>query len=210
MTSKVAVLIPLMRPHRLADVLRTLAESTTDYLAVVIATGECATVAKELGGCLLIEDEGGTYPVRINKGFAATKEPYVFLGADDISFRPGWFEAAMIEMHNVHGVVAINDLHNGAGVHFLVERDYVDTLGGTGDGEPGVVLHEGYLHTYCDDELRHVAQSRDRFRFARDAIVEHMHPGAGKAPTDDTYAVGNATMSQGSEVFHERRHLWGQ
>ena len=207
--AEVAILIPLMRPHRLADVLASLEDSTTGYTVVVIATGECADVARE-SRCVLIEDEGGTYPVRINKGFAATTEPYVFLGADDIRFRTGWFDAAMSEMNHVHGVVAINDLHNGAGVHFLVDRTYVDELGGTGDGEPGVVLHEGYQHTYCDDELRHVAQFRDRFRFAGDAIVEHLHPGAGKAPTDETYAIGNATMGQGSAVFHARRHLWGQ
>ena len=208
--AEVAVLIPLMRPHRLALVLASLAESTTDYVAVVIATGECADVARELGRCVLIEDEGGTYPVRINAGFRGSAEPYVMLGADDLSFRPGWFEAAMVQMRQVDGVVAVNDLHNSAGVHFLVSREYVDTLGGTGDGIPGEVMHEGYSHTHCDDEMRHLAQYRNRFAYARDSIVEHLHPGAGKAATDEVYALGNSFMGQGNAVFMSRRHLWGQ
>ena len=110
-------------------------------------------------------------------------------------------------METVNGVVGINDLHNMAGVHFLVSRDYVNTLGGC-IGEPGVVLHEGYEHTYCDDELRHTAQFHQRWGFATDAVVEHLHPGAGKAPNDPIYDIGHASMSQGLSVFTSRSHLW--
>ena len=82
---------------------------------------------------------------------------------------------------------------------------------GTGDeADRGVVLCEDFIHQYCDDCLRHVAQFRNRWAFATDAVVEHLHPGAGKAPTDETYAIGNAAGAHDREVFMSRRHLWGQ
>ncbi len=205
----VAILIPLMRPHRIALVVQSIVDSTQSYSIVVVATGECADAARSLP-VTLIEDDGGTYPVRINKAFHACTEPYVFLGADDLSFRAGWFESAMIKMNEVNGVVGINDLHNMAGVHFLVSRYYINECGGTGDGTPGVVLCEEFSHQYCDDELRHVAQYRNRWAFAKEAVVEHLHPGAGKAPSDPIYVMGNAAGAHDREVFMRRRHMWGE
>jgi hypothetical protein len=140
--------------------------------------------------------------------YRETNEPYVFLAADDLAFRAGWFSAAMRVMEQVNGAVAVNDLHNMAGVHVLMARSYVETMGGTGDGIPGVVCCEEYLHAYVDDELRAVAQSRGRWGFAKDAIVEHLHVGAGKAPNDSTYELGGSTMAQGLAMLQSRSHLW--
>jgi len=138
-------------------------------------------------------------------------EPFVFTAADDLQFRSGWFEAAMIEMNRLpdcSGVVAVNDLHNMSGVHFLIARNYVDTLGGVIDQAPGVAVNEGYRHTFCDDEIRATAKFRNRWSFANAAVVEHLHTGAGKAPMDEIYRIGEASMSQGRELFTSRAHLW--
>ena len=212
--SEVAILVPtLERPHRMAPLLQSIAEATEVPHRVLFATSDQATVDElDRLGAWYLRDEGGdegSYPKRINRMFAATTEPYVLLAADDLAFRPGWFQYAMAVMREVDGVVGINDLHNPAGVHFLVSRKYIDTLGGC-VGESGVVLHEGYRHTYCDDEMRATAIAHGRWGFARDAVVEHLHPGAGKAHHDNIYAIGAASMSQGAEVFRSRSHLWQQ
>lgn len=210
--SQVAILVPVLnRPHRIQPLLENIVTATTVPYRVMFAASDLPTVAEldRLGAAYLTDEGGteGTYAKRINRLYRATTEPHVFLGADDLSFRAGWFEAALDVMQQVDGVVAVNDLHNRAGVHFLVSRNYVETLGGC-IGEPGVVLHEGYLHAYCDDEMRATAMHHNRWAFAERAVVEHMHPGAGKAHHDETYATGEASMPQGHAVFTSRSHLW--
>lgn len=206
MSAAVAILIPAMRPHRLASVVGTIAESTNDYRTIVIATGECANVARELPVTLL-EDDGGTWPQRINRGYKISDEPYIFTGADDIAFRSGWFDAAMRVMSEIDGVVAVNDLNNANGVHFLISRNYIETLGGV-INQPGVVMNEEYRHAYCDDFCRSTAIFHNRWAKADDAIVEHLHAGAGKSPHDEIYALGESTMSEGFALYQSHAHLW--
>lgn len=201
-----------MRPQNLAKVVDSIVESTDDYRIVVIAEkGECADAAKSLGTVEVLEDTGGTWAQRINHGFRWTTEPYIFTAADDLRFTPGWFPAVMREMDKFpgsSGCIAVNDLLNPNGVHFVIARSYVNSLGGCLD-EPGVVCHEGYRHAYVDDEVRATAIFHDRWGgVVKDAIVEHMHPGIGKAPTDEIYKIGEASMTQGLQVYASRAHLW--
>ena len=206
--SQVAVLIPLMRPHRIAPVVQSIQESTTDYHIVVIATGECADAARELPVTLL-EDDGGTWPKRINRGYELTTEPYVLTAADDLEFRSGWFEAIERAMPNADGVAAVNDLHNMAGVHFVLGKKYIQEFGCI--DAPGTIAHGGYEHSYVDDEIRATAISHDRWLgVITDSVVEHMHVGRGKAPMDEIYRIGEASMSQGYALYTSRAHLWQQ
>lgn len=207
--ARVAVIIPLMRAHKLADVVQSIQESTEDYRIIVLATGECAEVARTLP-VTLIDDGGGTWPERINRGLAETTELYCFTGADDLSFQSRWFEEAMIVMDSIPGggLVAVNDLMNRAGVHFLISRDYVNTLGGSMADPPGIAMHEGFAHAYCDDFARKCAQHRGRWGFAERSVVEHLHCGNGKAPSDDVYKLGESTMSDGLATFQSLAYLF--
>ena len=210
--SEVAILIPVLdRPYRIEPLLRSIAEATEVPYRVMFAASDQPSIdeIRRLGANVIIDEGGdeGSYAKRINRLYRETSEPYLLLGADDLGFRPGWFPAARRVADEVGGVAAVNDLHNPAGVHFLVTRDYIETLGGC-VGEPGVVLHEGYRHAYCDDEMRATATARGRFGYASDSIIEHLHPGAGKSQTDHVYQIGAASMSQGQSVFLSRTHLW--
>ena len=207
--SQVAVLIPLMRPHKIAPLVANIAETTSDCEIIVIATGECADATRDLP-VVLVEDEGGTWPQRINAGYKFTNASYIMTGADDLLFHPDWFQAAMRAMDrfpNSSGVVAVNDLHNKAGTHFVMARSYIQEFGASGDG-PDTLMCEEYAHQYCDDEIRSVARKHERWAIAEDSVVEHLHVGAGKAPMDETYRIGEATASQGLAVYSSRAHLW--
>ena len=213
--SEVAILVPVLdRPHRIEPLLESIAEATDVPYRVLFGCSDQPTVDEldRLDATYIRDDGGdeGTYPKRINRLFNETNEPYVFLGADDLQFHADWFRSAarvMDQMPNGFGVVAVNDKHNGAGVHFLVSRRYIMELGGC-ICEPGIVLHEGYKHAYCDDELRITARCHGRFDYAKHSVVEHLHVGNGKAPNDSTYILGNASMAQGAEVYKQRAHLW--
>ena len=210
--SEVAILVPVLdRPHRIEPLLQSIAEATEVPYRVLFAASDQPSIdeIRRLGGNVIIDEGGdeGSYAKRINRLYQETTEPYILLGADDLSFRPGWFPAARRAVDQLDGVVAINDLHNPAGVHFLLTRNYIETMGGCVN-EPGVILHDGYRHAYCDDELRATATARGRFGYAHESIIEHLHPGAGKSQTDHVYQIGAASMQQGRAVFMSRSHLW--
>lgn len=209
----VAILIPVLRrPHRVGAVLRSIRASTPDarvlficdpddeqQQAAVTAAGETPVIY------------GGSYAVKINAGIKRTTEPLLFLGADDLHFHAGWLPAAASHMTGRIGVVGTNDLGNRRVVagehatHSLIARWYADL--GTID-EAGKVLHEGYRHCFCDDELVATAKHRGAWAFADDAVVEHLHPDWGKASRDAVYDKGQATFRWDRRVHRGRRHLW--
>lgn len=216
----VAILVPVLRrPHRVAPLLESIRDATVagrarvlflaspgdaaEHLAIEQAGAEYLVVCREAGG--------GDYAHKINQGIAATTEPTILLGADDLRFHPGWLEAAEALLSATIGVVGTNDLCNPRtmrgehATHFLVARWYAEL--GTAD-EEGKLLHEGYVHEYVDNELIATAKSRGAYAFARDSHVEHLHPMARKAAMDPLYAAAPQRMRQGRALFAQREALW--
>ena len=156
-------------------------------------------------GYVVAPDQGpGDYAMKIQRGFDNTDGEYVFNGADDLDFIPGWDTIALAAMKDNISVVATNDMANlqvkrgEFGTHNLIRRSYIEERGGTREGTPGVVMHEGYDHSYVDRELCDVAQQRGVYAFAKRSVVRHRHPLWRTAPWDDTYrkAVGRAREDQ--------------
>jgi hypothetical protein len=108
-------------------------------------------------------------------------------------------------------VVGVNDLiprrrnRRGHATHFLVTRDYTER--GTIDGNPGL-LHEGYDHSFVDDEFIATAEKRGVYAYAPDAHVRHLHWMNRSAPDDEVYRKGRARFEQDRRLFHERSVLW--
>ena len=212
--TEVAIFVPILnRPHRIEPLLANIAEATDVQYRVVFAASDQPSIDElDRLGCQYIRDEGGdegSWGKRINRLYGITNESYFLTGADDLAFRPDWFQAARRVMDTINGggVVGINDLLNPAGTHFVISRNYVQTIGGCVDG-PGIVCHEGYRHAYVDDEIRETARSRGRYAYAKESVIEHLHPGLGKSPHDETYRIGENSMPQGRELYASRAHLW--
>jgi hypothetical protein len=155
------------------------------------------------------------YPAKINHAFRKTTEPFLFLAADDVIFHDGWLTAALEKMTRKIAVVGTNDggvnkrVKRGQhATHMLVRREYVDEFGATFDDLPGVLVHEGYHHTFVDDELVQVAQIRHAYAHAHESLVEHVHPFRGKeVPMDGTYLIGHARMHEDRLLFKNRKLL---
>ena len=156
----------------------------------------------------------GDWAKKLNHAFLIYREhhEWCFLGADDLAFRHGWIEACL-RAHRRTGacVIGTNDLGNPRvskgfhSTHPLVHRDYLEC--GTVD-EDGIILHPGYDHQFVDDEFIQTARMRGTFAFARDAVVEHLHPHWGKAEMDATYEKALAHTHADAALFGDRRHLW--
>jgi glycosyltransferase involved in cell wall biosynthesis len=220
--SAVVVIFPVLgRPHRVEPLLRSLQEATPEpHRPLFVATDgddeEIAEVRRTRADLLVVPPRTvGDYAFKINTAYRSTDEPFLFMGADDVRFEPGWLTAALRRMDDPKiGIVGTNDLGNARvmsgehATHVLIRRAYVDRWG-TID-ERGKVLCEKYPHEFVDDELVETAKSRDAWTPALDSIVEHLHPNWGKAPSDDLYAGQSRRMMQGRRIYRARRRLWAR
>ena len=218
MTAPVAVLAPVLgRTHKIPRMAESLRVTCPDARLLLICSFTDAPMiefakAREFDHIVVPGPFAGDYARKINAGYRHTDEPLLFLGADDIVFHPGWFEAATEKMTDGIGVVGTQDLGSERvkrgihATHSLVSREYADTFG-TIDG-PGEILNEGYAHNFCDDELVGTAKSRGAWAFANDSIVEHLHPAWGKAETDEVYTRGRGGFKVDRRLFYRRERLW--
>lgn len=218
----VAILIPVLsRPHRVAGLIENVRNVTPagSYRLLFIASpGDAEEIAElEKQGADFIKlwrhPGRGDYARKINAGFQTTTEDWVFTGADDLAFHPGWLEAALEAAGDAFHVIGTQDLGNPsvlAGVHSthsIVRRSYVDTVGGTFDNV-GEVLHEGYEHEWVDNELVDTAKCRGVWKFADASIVEHLHPLWGKREEDALTINVQKRTRESSAHFRRRRRRW--
>lgn len=221
MIAEVTVGIPVLaRPERVALVAASLRASVVHarlhplFIASPDDSEELSALEEAGEDYLRVGwDPGpGDFARKHNLAIQRSGTAWYFIGADDLDFHYGWAELALAEWVRTGAcVIGTNDLGNrltasGAhATHMLVHRDYLEC--GTVD-EPGVLLHEGYDHTYVDNEFVETARSRGTYAHADDAIVEHLHPFWGKAPQDTTYQRGRAGSSADARLFAQRRRLW--
>ena len=209
----VDVLVPVLgRPHRVAPTLESI-ETTAPRARVLFIPDpddEAELAAIKAAGAQHVPCSGN-YAAKINYAVRITHAPLVFLGADDLQWHAGWLEACVAHVRRGAEVVGVNDLcsqrtqRGEHATHFLMTRRYATAP--TVDGRPGP-LFEGYDHSFVDDELIAVARSRGVLVIDPTIIVEHLHPDAGKAPTDETYRKGRARIRQDRGIFHSRAPLW--
>ena len=214
------IIVPcLNRPPNAKPLVDSLAASNANaQITFVCTVGDRLQIkaCEATGANLLVVDwkaGPGDYARKINWGFTHTESDYVFNGADDIDFKVGWDATALRQMRGRVGVVATNDKANRQvmrgefGTHCLISRDYIDTHGGTFDGTPGVVLHEGYDHNFVDRELCEAAKRRRAFAFAPQSVVYHHHPLWRTAKWDPTYRKALSRFRDDQTLFLERSRL---
>lgn len=212
------VLLPVLgRPHRVEPLLENLLSSTAVPLNVLFLvsnddTEEIEAVKK--AGAKSLSFDGppaqGQYAKKINLGYRKTKNPFLFLGADDIRFHPGWAEEALRVAGDHYHVVSTNDRGNAfvrqglLATHPVIRRSYADDPGCSLDG-PGVIYHEGYSHNFVDVEVSVLARQRNVFVYAKNAIAHHLHPFFNRSlPFDETYEFGMRDFRLDRETFFTR------
>lgn len=239
MTASVAILVPVLnRPGNVSRLVASVTAATEPpWTVLFLATPgkrrehqaiQAAINGGSPEGCTIRAvlmggpAEPGDYARKINHGVTITDEPYLFFGADDLDFHPGWFEAALDRMTSTVGVVGVNDLGEwrpnspsrdavAAGehaTHCLVARWYTHL--GLIDNPNGGVLNEAYHHEFVDDEFTATARYREAWAYAEGSHVEHLHPRFGKAPTDQSYMAASRRIPPGRALYRQRAHLWGE
>lgn len=207
-----AVVVPVLhRPEHAKPFMRSLRASTglATVYAVVQEGDDEAMAAWDAEGAtiIVVDDDTVSFAKKVNAGFNATTEEWVFVVGSDVRFHPGWLDHAQhVGDAFDAGVVGTNDLGNPrvlAGehaTHFLVRRSYVDEHGASWAG-PGLVCHEGYRHWFVDDEIVTAAKQRGAWAMALGSVVEHLHPAWGKAANDEVYDLGQAAAAADQREF---------
>jgi len=216
----IAAIVPVLsRPQRVQPLVDSFRAATKDedaaiyFVAQASDTAELAAIRAAGLEPIVVGDEDRSWAKKINRGYQRTHEPWILLGADDLSFRPGWIDVIRGELLSFEGVLGTNDLGNVAttrgqhSTHPLVRRAYADCCG-TVDCR-GCVVHEGYDHNFPDTELVATAKRRGLYRHRVDCIIEHLHPLWGKAKSDPVYALGQRSFTRDHDLFVSRSKRFG-
>lgn len=236
----VTILIPcLNRPDNVEPVVSSALAATPEASIMLLPTG---AFTDEVQACLDVMDAYGPdrvtvlmmtehetvgdYARKINRAVGWTHSPYLFFGADDVRFEPGWFFAAHALMTRDIGVVGTNDMgpwrpnspsrnavRDGLhATHCLVARWYCDL--GLIDDDPfphnARVLNPEYPHEFVDDEFCATARARHSWAYAVESHVEHLHPNLGKGESDESYRRAVDRIPPGRALYRSRAHLWGE
>jgi hypothetical protein len=105
-----------------------------------------------------------------------------FAGDDHLPRSPGWvgrYLAALRRMRT--GIVFCDDGYQGENIptQWAMTADIVRAL--------GRMVPAPVDHLYCDNAVRDLGRGADCLSYLPDVLIEHMHPVAGKAPSDAQY-----------------------
>lgn len=221
--SSIAIIVPVLgRPQQAAPLIASIRTSTTVPYRVLFICSPGDDAARDYGRAgdmLVVEWEPGEadFAKKTNRGLAETTEEFVFCGATDLTFTPGW-DTAALEVAEQTGACVIgtqdganpNVIKGKHSTHSLVRRSYAEERGCTVDGT-GAIYCELYSHQAVDAELCETAMHRGVWAFAHESRVLHHHPMYDrKVKRDATY---NKALEHGQEdirLFMQRRHLWVQ
>lgn len=208
MMPAISVITPSMRVHRLGEYFETLFETTPrdafEAITVIDANDlEACELALKYSDIVLFRRQREGAVSGWNDGAAIARGDYFLLGADDIRFRTGWYEAAMAAMDSLdgYGMVGFNDMSpnaEGRSTHFLISRDYaVDRLG-------GVLMPPVYDHNYTDWEVQKRAVRDGVYVWSEDARVEHEHVDWHKNVWDEVYEITREHLDDDRELYYRR------
>lgn len=118
-----------------------------------------------------------------------------FMGDDHLPRTNGWDESYISALDAIGpgGMVYGNDLLQGPNLptHIVMDRRIVDAL--------GFMAPPNLTHLYVDNFWLDVGHALGTIRYLPDVVVEHLHPVAGRAEWDSTYAETNSEERYSSD-----------
>jgi hypothetical protein len=116
------------------------------------------------------------------------------LGDDHVPRTQDW-DGKLAAAISGTGIAYGDDLHQGEDLPTapVISRDITDAL--------GWMCLPGLASKYCDDAWKILGGGAGCLTYVPEVIIEHVHPDAGKAPQDATYADGNDAYEDDGRVF---------
>jgi hypothetical protein len=120
-----------------------------------------------------------------------------FAGDDHRPRTRGWARAYLDALRAGAGIVHGDDgyQHENLPTEWAMRGDIVRAL--------GRMIPAPVAHLYCDNSIRDLGRATGLLRYLPDVSIEHMHPAAGKATSDEQYERVN-----GSEQYRADRRAY--
>lgn len=180
----VSIIIPVVRPQNMPALLEKIKANAGIADFEVIWQED-----KERIGC----------PKMVKRLADQAKHDAVCFLGDDTDPQPEFLRYACRVMAR-YGVwlVGMNDTVTRKPTHWLASKKMLDA-----DGE---FFHTGYLHNFCDDELRIRAERIGKYAWSPEAQVKHNHPAFGTAESDADYerVLDKDNWRHDEELFRKR------
>lgn len=213
----VTIVVPVLgRPRNAEPFMASLDASCDGAPEVLVIAGrrdiETANAWRDTGAFTFEVDlDPGSFGQKANwiAANGHVDEGWMFLTGDDVTFHPGWLEAALTDVPDHINVIGTNDLGTDAvragdhATHMFLRMDYVREQGASWDG-PGTVAGP-YRHWFTDDEIIAIAKQRGCWMPCLESVVEHRHPyfTAG-VEWDDTYQLGQDAAAADQLLWNQR------
>lgn len=161
----ISILIPTIRPGNIPHILENI-EKNLSLPHEVIWEEDVDRI-----GC----------PKMLKKLVEKAKYDYIVFLGDDTLIEKKCIEYAYEKAINENLLlVGFNDHDTGRATHWLARKVLLNYL------ENREFFHTGYIHNFCDDELRVRADKMGMYGWCKEARIEHNHPAFTGIP-DPTY-----------------------
>lgn len=180
---EIAVIVPVIeRPEAAKPFMDSWRAATEGHSSVYAIThaGDTETIAawRAEKPRRVLRAAGPRFADKVDAGYRWTREPWLLIVGDDVTFHEGW-ESAALRAGKQGAVVSTNDCHrtdlDQLAIHPMFSRSYLDLVGATVDG-PKTITSKEYFHQYIDQEWSNLARARGELVYAPRARIAHNHP----------------------------------
>jgi hypothetical protein len=122
-----------------------------------------------------------------------------FMGDDHVPRTPGWDVLIQLSLSELQtGIVYGNDLFQGEKLPTaaFLTSNIVQKL--------GFMAPPALAHLYVDNFWLDLGTDINRLKYLDDVVIEHLHPGVGKAPWDQTYSECNSPNVERDRIAYTR------
>lgn len=135
----------------------------------------------------------------------AAEDPGAIIGnlGDDHFCRTHGWDRRVTEALSAPGIAYGDDLLQGEMLPTapFVSASIVNAL--------GWYFLPSLTHMYVDNALKRLGQALGSHHYLPDIVIEHLHPGAGKAEMDDGYLRADASTEADRDAYHHWRYGGG-
>jgi len=141
---------------------------------------------------------------RIAAANAGEYRAFASLGDDHLPRTAGWDGLLLEALDDLNdygeGIAYGNDLHQGEALPTapVISAGIVSAL--------GWMMEPSLRHMNVDDVWRDLGRAAGCLAYVPEVVIEHLHPDAGKAVGDETYAESAAGLSADREAYHRWRN----
>lgn len=181
----ISIIIPTIRPQNIPIILEHLKRACTHEYEVLWEED--------------VERIGA--PRMVKKLVDKSKYDWVVFIGDDTLPQDGCIDNALAYARkNNLSVVGFNDMHGQKGTHWIAHKSILDSL------ENGEFFFTGYIHNFCDDELRVRVEKLGKYGWCESAKIVHNHPAFTGENPDATYKtqIDNANWNHDKQLFARR------